>query len=91
MSRLGARISIASFIAWLPEAAAGCAVCFGGEQESRAAFILTTVFLSVLPLAMIGALVWWIWRRERAIGASPGDGTPIAPGPDSFDPAGLPR
>jgi len=51
--------------ALLPEAATACAVCYGGGEESRNAFILTTVLLSVLPLAMIGSLGWWIWRRVR--------------------------
>jgi hypothetical protein len=63
---------LAAGLAWLtPVAAAACSVCFSGSEESRAAFIGTTVFLSVLPLAMIGGLVWWIRRRLRAIESSP--------------------
>jgi hypothetical protein len=71
MSRYTTPIAIALlFAALLPEAAAACSVCYGGEEESRSAFILTTVLLSVLPLAMIGSLVWWIARRVRAIEAA---------------------
>jgi hypothetical protein len=55
-----------------PGAAAACAVCTGAGEESRAAFIATTVMLSVLPLGMIGGLVWWIWRRTKADGDGPG-------------------
>jgi len=51
--------------ALLPESAPACAVCAGGGEESRTAFIVTTVGMSVLPPAMVGALVWWIWRRTR--------------------------
>ena len=70
MSRLATPIVVALLCgALLPEAAAACSVCYGGEEESRSAFILTTVFLSVLPLAMIGSLVWWIARRVRAVEA----------------------
>jgi len=62
----------AAGLVWLtPVVAAACSVCFSGAEESRAAFIGTTVFLSVLPLAMIGGLVWWIWRRLRALESSP--------------------
>lgn len=49
----------------LPGAAAACAVCAGGGEESRSAFIWTTVMLSVLPPAMVGGLVWWLWRLHR--------------------------
>lgn len=50
----------------LPQAAAACAVCTGGQtEEVRYAFLWTTGFLSVLPLGMIGAAVWWLRRRAR--------------------------
>lgn len=63
MSPVHLRIAIASLLVWLvPRISAACSVCYGGEEETRTAFILTTVFLSVLPLAMIGSLVWWLWR-----------------------------
>jgi heme/copper-type cytochrome/quinol oxidase subunit 2 len=52
-------------IAALPESASACSVCYAGAEESRKAFLLTTVLLSVIPLAMIGALAWWVWRHAR--------------------------
>jgi hypothetical protein len=52
-------------IAALPDAAAACSVCYAGAEESRKAFLFTTALLSVLPLAMIGALAWWVWRNAR--------------------------
>lgn len=56
---------------WLvPAVAAACPVCVGGvEEDSRQAFIWTTVFLSVLPPGMVGGLIWWIWRRSRELEA----------------------
>jgi len=49
--------------ALLPELAAACAVCTAGTgEDSRQAFIWTTVFMSVLPLAAIGAGVLWLRR-----------------------------
>ena len=60
------------FTAWLlPEAAAACAVCYGGGEESRTAFILTTLFLSLTPVALIGGIMWWIWRRVREFELAP--------------------
>ena len=52
---------------WLaPALAQACAVCMGGqEEESQWAFILMTVFMSGLPLAMIGGLAWFVRRAYR--------------------------
>ena len=55
-------------LASLPDVAHACSVCSAGrDDETRAAFIATTIALSVLPLALIGGFVWWIRRRVRAI------------------------
>lgn len=51
-------------VCW-PEFAAACAVCGAGEEESRSAFIWTTVMLSVLPPAMVGGVIWWLVRLHR--------------------------
>ena len=59
---------LALVLAWAPRAAEACSVCMGGrEDENQAAFIATTVFLSVLPLALIGGIVFWLRRRLREI------------------------
>ncbi len=54
---------------WLtPALASACAVCTGGENEDSAfAFILMTVFMSCLPLVLIGTIAWFLRRafRER--------------------------
>ena len=52
----------------LGRAASACAVCTAGrEDETQLAFLLTTVFLSVLPLAIVGGGLWWLRRRARAL------------------------
>ncbi len=48
-------------------AAIACAVCGVGLEESRLAFILTTAFLTFLPLMMIGGTIWWLRRRALAL------------------------
>ena len=55
-----------------PDAASACSVCYAGAEESRKAFLLTTVLLSLLPIGMIGTFAWWIWRHTREADASTG-------------------
>jgi hypothetical protein len=43
-----------------------CPVCFDVRDGPRVAFFVTTIFLSLLPLAMLGGLWWWIRSRSRA-------------------------
>lgn len=51
-----------------PRTALACAVCMSGQDDSvRAAFLGTTALLSLLPLAMVGGLVGWLWRRARVL------------------------
>jgi hypothetical protein len=43
-----------------------CAVCgLMGTGENGWAYFAGTVMLSFLPLAMIGGVSWWVWRRSR--------------------------
>lgn len=51
----------------IPETAHACAVCFDANGEVRMAFILTTVFLTMLPLAVVGGTGLWLRRRHREI------------------------
>lgn len=53
-----------------PEIASACSVCTGGQtDEVRYAFIWTTGFMSVLPLCLVGGLVWFLRRRVRELEA----------------------
>jgi hypothetical protein len=59
---------VGALLAGAPRVAHACAVCFTGrEDDARVAFIGTTVLLTLLPLAMIGGVAWWLWRRARAL------------------------
>jgi hypothetical protein len=54
-----------------PEAAEACSVCSAAQDDSvREAFLVTTVFLSVLPLLLVGGFAWWLRRRVRELDAS---------------------
>ena len=50
----------------LPATAQACAVCGQGAGLNRTAFLITTVVLSLLPLALIGGGLLWLKRNARA-------------------------
>lgn len=47
----------------LPDVVDACAVCGAAVDRNKSAFVGTTILLSLLPLAMIGAGLWWIGRH----------------------------
>jgi hypothetical protein len=49
----------------LPDAAHACAVCFDGPGETRQAFLVTTAFLTFLPLGMVAGAGAWLRSRAR--------------------------
>lgn len=60
----------AMLLVLLPQVSSACPVCLGSQEEDvKLAFILTTAFMTVLPLAMLGCAIWWYVRhlleRER--------------------------
>jgi hypothetical protein len=49
-----------------PRLALACSVCTAGrEDETQTAFLVTTIFLSLLPLSMFAGFGFWLWRRYR--------------------------
>jgi len=83
------RVAAASFAAFAsaaviqaPNVARACAVCTSGrEDENNAAFLISTIFLSVLPLAALGTLVFVLWRRIRKLEAEGGRDAGAGAGP----------
>jgi len=56
------------WLGWLaaPGLAGACSVCTAGrDEENQLAFLLSTIFMSVLPLLVIGTIVFVLWRRFR--------------------------
>ncbi len=64
-------LGVLTFVMLLsPSVAQACAVCFSGRSdEQREAFIITTGFLTFLPLLLLGFAVWAFVRRVRRIEA----------------------
>jgi hypothetical protein len=56
-------------LAFLPQPALACSVCYAANEPNRLAFIATTAFLSLFPLAIVGAITWWIWRQVQMHGS----------------------
>jgi len=49
-----------------PRLALACSVCTAAlDDEANRAFILTTIFLSLLPLTMFAGFATWLWLRYR--------------------------
>lgn len=65
----------------LPEAAHACPVCFDSSDENRQAFLVTTAFLSLLPLGMVAGAGLWIRKRARELGDDGIEDDPNRPEP----------
>ena len=64
-----------------PALARACPMCFSGSERSRLAFFDMTIFMSLLPLGMIGGGLLWLRRGGREFLASEFDDR------DAYDPA----
>lgn len=55
-------------VAFTPAAALACPVCgLAGPGDNGWAYFAMTMMLSVLPLAFIGGVVYWVYRRASAV------------------------
>jgi hypothetical protein len=61
----------AAILASAANLASACPSCASPLEENRQAFVDTTIFLTVVPLAMIGAFIWWLRRRLRQLEEAP--------------------
>lgn len=65
----------------VPSMAQACAVCFGGDNDAnRWAFIITTLFMTLLPLTLIGGAVYALRRRIKQLDAEEAQLTVMARG-----------
>lgn len=51
------------------QSAWACSVCVDMRKETLDAFRTSTILLSLLPLGMIGGILFWVRRQLRAHGA----------------------
>lgn len=71
---------IVALTAALPAEVWACAVCFDPREENRFAFLATTIFLSLVPLGMVGGVSLWLRRRARQLRGLPPE--EVEGGPD---------
>jgi hypothetical protein len=64
---------LAVVLALLPELARACAVCGAGvdDDQSRLAYLATTIGMSALPLALFGGFVLWLRQRAKKARSQP--------------------
>ena len=84
----------AVLVGWTPTIALACPVCFAADEANRDAFLATTVFMSLFPLAMIGGLLAFLVKRAREADVELASVAPPPPPPipptDDTTPAGTP-
>jgi hypothetical protein len=62
-------LTCASFVPVLiPGSAFACSACQDPRAPNQNAFLLGTIMLSLLPLCMMGGIVWFLRSRYRAAG-----------------------
>jgi hypothetical protein len=58
--------AIAFTLAALPgQRALACAVCFSGRDESRVAYLLTTIFMTSLPIVALAIGIYWVVKKAN--------------------------
>ena len=66
------KLLIAAALTTLPaQQALACAVCFSGRDESRIAYLITTIGMTAMPLLALGAGIWWVVRKANAPSDAP--------------------
>ncbi len=55
----------------MPKMAMACSVCTAGrDEENQTAFLLSTLFMSLLPLVAIGSIIYFLYRRIQKVEAA---------------------
>ncbi len=73
-----------ALVALAPLEAAACPSCIAAQdQDVQIAYMAGTAFMSVLPLALIAGLVFWLRRRARQLALEEAAGVIRLPIPDA--------
>ena len=55
-----AAVSLPARPAW------ACAVCFSGRDESRVAYLVTTIFMTAIPMLVLAVGIYWVVKKANA-------------------------
>lgn len=58
--------ALAPLVALMSSPALACAVCGAGDEPARGSYVVMTLIISGLPLAMLGGIVGYIVVKSRA-------------------------
>lgn len=61
-SRLASATALLFALFWNPQRAAACSVCFSATEEARGAYYLTTALMMAVPLLLLAAIGFWLYR-----------------------------
>jgi hypothetical protein len=87
VSRLGAALSVVLvLVTWplLTSVARACPMCFSGNGTNQSAFLYGSLFLMIVPVTAIGSLLYWAYRRSKALESPP----VVPPTPSDVGPGG---
>lgn len=62
---LSRSLVLATLFLVLADFASACSVCAVGKEEARGAYYFTTALMSLLPLGMIGGVVYYVAKKSR--------------------------
>ncbi len=71
--------ALVAAVASLSTPALACAVCGAGEEASQGSYVVMTLIISGLPLAMLGGIVGYIVVKSRAAAREEKQVGPTAP------------
>ena len=57
---------VALMVTLLSSPAFACAVCGAGYDPAKGSYVVMSVIISLLPLAMLGGILAWVIIRSRA-------------------------
>jgi hypothetical protein len=82
-------LAIAAVLSAWPVVARACPMCFSGNGTNQSAFLYGSLFLMIVPVTAIGSLLYWAYRRTKALEAAPRPANPgdVRPGDASSRPA----
>ena len=65
MKNLSIAVLALVLLAALPDVSYACDVCMAASADGGRAFVVTTAFLSLLPLGMVGGVGYWLRNKSR--------------------------